>query len=145
MKALHSKTILSQRNTVPNARRAGKHIKKLFTAGLQKQSTIEKRKKTQEEIQISDGLAICLFGFSAQAQNQQMEGSKQVSPQLDFQKQLNMYDLAYEEELRQQTVMAVSLNLVAQATAENRLQEVLPDAEMWVIQNEQSSNLIILF
>lgn len=74
-----------------------------------------------------------------------MEGSKQVSPQLDFQKQLNMYDLAYEEELRQQTVMAVSLNLVAQATAENRLQEVLPDAEMWVIQNEQSSNLIILF
>lgn len=56
-----------------------------------------------------------------------------------------MYDLAYEEELRQQTVMAVSLNLVAQATAENRLQEVLPDAEMWVIQNEQSSNLIILF
>lgn len=49
------------------------------------------------------------FGFSTQAQKQQIKVSEQVSTQPSSKKHLNMYDLlVHEEELRQQTVMAVS-------------------------------------
>lgn len=109
MKALHSKTILSQRSTVPKARPVSQRIRKLYTTGLPKRLLRGKQEKAQEQIQINDGLAICLFGFSTQAQKQQIKVSEQVSTQPSSKKQLNMYDLlAHEEELRQQTVMAVS-------------------------------------
>ncbi|KIY33155.1 hypothetical protein I305_04484 [Cryptococcus gattii E566] len=91
MKALHSKTILSQRSTVPKARPVAQRIRKLYTTGLPKRLLRGKQEKAQEQIQINDGLAICLFGFSTQAQKQQIKVSEQVSTQPSSKKQLNMW------------------------------------------------------
>ncbi|WVQ68068.1 uncharacterized protein L199_006274 [Kwoniella botswanensis] len=100
----------------------------------------QKQQQRQERQSLNDGLAICLFGYSVQAQTHQIDrqlssntinessnpsihskeekekdtrentSSKIPSSLLD-----TMYDSTYEEEIRQQAVMS----------------EVLPDAEMW--------------
>ncbi|WVW85624.1 hypothetical protein I302_107662 [Kwoniella bestiolae CBS 10118] len=104
----------------------------------------EKAQSTQRQ-SLDDGLAICLFGYSVQAQthqvDRQLNGDTPISTKTnDFttaevkeekviglsdtadtslskipSSLLDMYDSTYEEEVRQQAVMA----------------EVLPDAEMW--------------
>ncbi|OCF57268.1 hypothetical protein L486_04724 [Kwoniella mangroviensis CBS 10435] len=100
----------------------------------------QKQQQQQDQQSLDDGLAICLFGYSVQAQTHQIDRqlssnaineSSNPSIDLDEEKEEDikentsreipsslfdiMYDSTYEEEVRQQAVMA----------------EVLPDAEMW--------------
>ncbi|WVO13438.1 hypothetical protein L204_101054 [Cryptococcus depauperatus] len=117
MKISHPKSIFNGRST-PISR----PLVAIFKGQqLSKQQQDQKTEpKDEKRTAIEDGLAVCLLGFSV-AQQKRTEtlqenqiSEKDISPS-SFRIKLNMYDLAYEEELRQQTVMA----------------EVLPDAEMW--------------
>ncbi|WWC90713.1 uncharacterized protein L201_005650 [Kwoniella dendrophila CBS 6074] len=88
--------------------------------------------KQNEHQSLNDGLAICLFGYSVQAQTHKIEdnissatnlskgnnlpGISETKPSIQTSNLFEeMYDTTLEEEIRQQAVMA----------------EVLPDAEMW--------------
>ncbi|WWC71567.1 uncharacterized protein I206_105525 [Kwoniella pini CBS 10737] len=85
----------------------------------------ENQNQNQTQTQsLNDELAICLFGYSKQIQTYKIEDklnfiSSKEDKSINLPKLpenlLNMYDTNYEEEIRQQAVMA----------------EVLPDAEMW--------------
>ncbi|WWD02579.1 hypothetical protein V865_000619 [Kwoniella europaea PYCC6329] len=98
------------------------------------------QKQQQQQQSLNDGLAICLFGYSVQAQTYQIDRqlssntiNESSNPSIHLKEEKEedteentsreipsslfdtMYDSTYEEEIRQQAVMA----------------EVLPDAEMW--------------